>query len=316
MEKHNYIMGITYLERWQIDTQKWDQCILSSTHSLSYALSGYLDGVCDPITDYSNIEFENENDSELYGQWGALILNDYEAVFPLPWRKKYGIHYVFQPSFCQQLGLFGNPGILTSEDFLKVIPRKFIKIHLQIHSFFGQPKNAKEKTNFILKCPHLPEDCFNKDALKNIKRTEEAEVYYKKPYKIVDILKIYDDAWASLNSMVWFNDYEGFEAACLNLEKQDLIYPILAKSNDGTNLGGAIFLISPKRIHYVCAGPTEAGKEIGIMHGIINHVAKEFPNHEIDFEGSSIPSVAQFYKKFGPINEPFYIIQRTLLSNL
>ena len=96
----------------------------------------------------------------------------------------------------------------------------------------------------------------------------------------------------------------------------NLIYPILAKSNDGTNLGGAIFLISPKRIHYVCAGPTQAGKEIGIMHGIINHVALQFPNHEIDFEGSSIPSVAQFYKKFGPINEPFYIIQRTLLSNL
>ncbi len=311
-------MGIYYLDRSQINTQKWDECIQNSQHILSYALSGYLDGVCDPISDYSKFNFDDEalNQSEIAGQWGALILNDYEAVFPLPWRKKYGLHYIYQPSFCQQLGLFGNPGNHTTEDFLRKIPKKFIKIHLQVHPFFGKPKNAQEKTNYILECPHLPEEKFNKDALKNVKRCLDAGVIYKKPYKLYDILKIYDDAWGEHNPFVWFNDYEGFEMACMNMEKEGKIYATIAKSQDGETLAGAIFLISPKRVHYVCAGPTNAGKELGIMHGIIHHVAMEFPNHEIDFEGSSIPSVAQFYKKFNPTNEPFYIIQRTLLSNL
>lgn len=309
-------MVITYLERWQIDTKKWDQCVLSSKHSLSYALSGYLDGVCDPITDYSNIQFENEFDSELFGQWGGLILNDYEAVFPIPWRRKYGIYYVYQPNFCQQLGIFGDPKHFEIEDFLRAIPWKFLKIHLQVHRFCGRPIGSKEKTNFVLKAPHVPENCFNKDALKNVKRILESNVIYKKPHKIVDILKIYNDAWAELNDFVWFNDYEGFEAACIQMDKQNRLYPVLAKSEDGETLGGAIFLISNKRIHYVCAGPTAAGKEIGIMHGIIHHVALEFPDHAIDFEGSSIPSVAQFYQKFGPKNEPFFIIQRNLLTNL
>jgi len=41
-------------------------------------------------------------------QWDALVLNDYEAVMPLTWNKKYGIHYLFQPFFCASLGVFAK----------------------------------------------------------------------------------------------------------------------------------------------------------------------------------------------------------------
>ena len=311
-------MGINYLERWEIDTVKWDKCVQRCQHSLSYALSGYLDGVCDNISDYSKFNFddENQNTSEILGQWGGLVLNDYEAVFPLPWRQKLGIYYIFQPLFCQQLGLFGNPGSFTTEDFLKKIPKKFLKIHLQVHPFFGKPKGAIDKTNYIIDCPHLPEDKFNKDALKNIKKCKEAEVIYRQPPQIVDVLRMYHQTWGEKAKLTWFDDYEGFENACINMDKEEKLFTVMVKDKESNKLGSAVFLISSKRIHYVCAAPTELGKKLGIMHGIIAHAAEQFPEHDIDLEGSSIASVAEFYKKFNPINEPFYIIQRNLFTNL
>ena len=41
-------------------------------------------------------------------QWDALVLNDYEAVMPLTWNKKYGIAYLYQPFLTAQLGVFGK----------------------------------------------------------------------------------------------------------------------------------------------------------------------------------------------------------------
>ena len=55
---------IRFVEHNEVDTDKWDQCIKRSINSTPYAFSWYLDIVV--------------------SNWNALILNDYEAVFPLP----------------------------------------------------------------------------------------------------------------------------------------------------------------------------------------------------------------------------------------
>jgi hypothetical protein len=54
------------------------------------------------------------------------------------------------------------------------------------------------------------------------------------------------------------------------------------------------------------------GRAIGIMHGIINWVIQKYEGENVllDFEGSSIPSVASFYKKFGATEFPYFVFQR------
>ncbi len=68
---------IKYVSHEVIDREKWDKCIDNSTNGLVYAYSWYLDLICD--------------------EWNALIENDYESVFPLPFRKKGFIQYTYQP---------------------------------------------------------------------------------------------------------------------------------------------------------------------------------------------------------------------------
>ena len=64
---------INYKRHKEIDFKKWDNCIESAINRNIYATTWYLDLVCK--------------------NWDALILNDYEAVMPLPWNKKWGVKY-------------------------------------------------------------------------------------------------------------------------------------------------------------------------------------------------------------------------------
>ncbi len=98
-------MKISYLPQANIDKSKWDRCIDSSENGLIYAYSFYLDAM-------------SEN-------WDALIVNDYEMVMPLTWKKKYTIYYLYQPLFTASLGIFGNN--ISAEmvkTFLEKIPVK------------------------------------------------------------------------------------------------------------------------------------------------------------------------------------------------
>ena len=87
-------MEIAYLTYQQINKSKWDDCINKSINKLIYAESFYLDTI-------------TEN-------WDAIVLNDYEAVMPLIWKKKFGIKYLYQPAFLQQAGIFVSKKIKIS----------------------------------------------------------------------------------------------------------------------------------------------------------------------------------------------------------
>ncbi|MDA9093212.1 hypothetical protein N9J92_05085, partial [Polaribacter sp.] len=67
---------IHIIERKDLDVDKYDACIADSVQSRIYAFSWYLDVVTD--------------------NWDILILNDYEAVMPLPWKQKYFLKYITQ----------------------------------------------------------------------------------------------------------------------------------------------------------------------------------------------------------------------------
>ena len=64
---------IRYLSQAQIDKKKWDECIDRADNGLIYPYSFYLDA--------------------LSKNWDALVLNDYEAIMPLTWNKKYSVQW-------------------------------------------------------------------------------------------------------------------------------------------------------------------------------------------------------------------------------
>ena len=79
---------LTHLSRHEIDDQRWNEAIQTSLNARPYALTWYLDAVTP--------------------QWEALVYGDYEAVMPLPVKKRFGIRYYVQPRWTQQLGIFAT----------------------------------------------------------------------------------------------------------------------------------------------------------------------------------------------------------------
>ena len=95
----NHDNHIHYLRRHEIDTGKWDACMDNAPNGVIYGKSFYLDH----MTDH---------------RWDALVLDDYRAIMPLTWKRKWGIAYLYQPPFTQQLGVFSReptPPTLVSE---------------------------------------------------------------------------------------------------------------------------------------------------------------------------------------------------------
>ena len=155
---------------------------------------------------------------------------------------------------------------------------------------------------------------YNKDCKKNLHRLAELPIEYKiNAISIRDAIDTYRKAWGKQNPEIGDEHYQLFANACT----EKLSFTVTAHhQKEGDLLGAAIFLITPENtkrsLHYVCAGPTEAGKSIGVMHGIIDFILNRYKGENMlfDFEGSSIASVASFYKKFGANEEPFFCFNR------
>ncbi|HTN35494.1 MAG TPA: hypothetical protein VL053_00380, partial [Arachidicoccus sp.] len=77
---------IHYLTRSDLNVNQWDSLVRDSANGRAYALSFYLDTMTG-------------------GNWNAVVLGDYEAILPLPFRKKWGLKLIANPAFSQQLGI-------------------------------------------------------------------------------------------------------------------------------------------------------------------------------------------------------------------
>jgi hypothetical protein len=290
--------GITYIKRGQIDIAAWDLCIAHSSRPLVYATSMYLDHIC-------------QND------WDALVLNNYEAVMPLPKKTKWGINIAYQPFFCQQLGLFAKPNSgARYEDFLKAIPRKFWRVILQLNPEQPFPVGIKTRKNLLLDLQKPYENiasAYNADARKNLRKCKDAGVATDSCNEFTQAIQVYKEAWGSLNPQLQNKHYQAFEKACKALYGEGKAFCLKATLH-GELLAYAILLRSPKYLHYVCAAPTPAGRKLGVMHAVIDYVAETYANQGLwlDFEGSEIKEVASFYQKFGPLVEYYGVYRRGL----
>lgn len=119
---------LQYVKHEDIDFEKWDSTILSSQLPFVFAQSFYLNATSPG--------------------WDALIVDNYESVFPLTHKTKFGYRYLPQPPFTSQLGAFGKFSSETEQLFYDYIITHFklIEIELnatnQLQSEFISPKNT------------------------------------------------------------------------------------------------------------------------------------------------------------------------------
>ncbi len=284
-------MKIHYIKHDDIDFVKWDKLIDKSICPLIYGYSWYLDGITNQ-------------------QWDALVYGNYEAVFPLPSKRKYGIKYIYQPYFCQQLGLFAKRGFLIPiKKFIDAIPSSFVLVDLNLNIYLGASIKGALKKNYQLDLNRSYNEIFNNysnDVKNNLCKISKIKIEYQHgiPYEMV--IEIQRKAWGALNPGIKEIHYKQFIENCKTAqEKNQLI--TLGAILDNELIGAALFFITPLYLFYTTGGITAEGKKYGIMHGILNNLIQQYSNKPLilDFEGSEIEEVAYFYDKFGSQVKPY-----------
>lgn len=289
---------IRFLEQEEIDTQAWDYCINHSAHPVVYAYSWYLDNICDT--------------------WGALILNDYEAVFPLPYSKKFGINYVYEPFFCQQLGLFSRipAGEDLLRDFLNAIPSRFKLIDLAINKKPGEIKGLryKERANYRLDLVNPYEDLianFSNSHRRKIRRTYNSELSIAEQVDTNSIINLYRKYYGPKTPEIIDIHFTYLNRLLANAYgRAQIICPAVIGEGNQIVAGG-IFLADRNSIYYVLGAGTPSAKQLGAMYALIDYMIRKFAGTGLifDFEGSDIPGIAQFFDGFGSTKTLYYQIR-------
>lgn len=291
--------NIRNLNHREIDKIKWDKRIAHSANGLIYAYSFYLDNMTD--------------------EWDALVLNDYEAIMPLTWKKKYSICYLYQPFLTAQLGIFGNNlSARILELFIKQIPPDFkywdfYLNHQNVFPVSGSGINLYLRSNYVLDLSKSYEVLYagyRENIKRNIKKCIQLGCRAGKEFEAEKVIDL------ALQQMRIRN-----RETDQNISRFRKLYKLLRAKAMATTYGifsaqdellaSAIFFYSHNRAYYILVGNHPNGKTMGASHALIDAFIKDHAGQKmlLDFEGSDIRNLAFFYSSFGALEEKYAAIR-------
>jgi len=280
---------INYLRHNSIDKVRWDECIRHAVNSRIYAHSWYLDIVSPG--------------------WDALVDEKYESVFPLTHRRKAGIHYLYQPFFTQQLGLFSRSHLTGSllNSFLTAIPEKFRFAEIQLNSL-NKPDpgkfNLQIRLNHELDLINSYENLlsgYSQNTRRNIHKAVESGVTIGRKTGIDELISLFRENFGKEEGVLRFSDYVTLRKLLEYARNKDIGYATGAYSDSGSLSAAAFFMKDNKRVYYLFAASSLEARENGAMFLLIDHFIREnaFQELTLDFEGGNDPGLGRFYKSFG-----------------
>jgi hypothetical protein len=280
---------IRFLTHDQIDSERWNDCITQSVNGNVYGHSWYLDLVCPG--------------------WCALVDGDYEYVMPLPAWQKMKIHYLSQPLFTQQLGVFSRNQISSREvrEFLYKIPRRFRYVDINLNSankIETTGLNHKYNINYELYLneayPQLV-NAYSENLRRNIRKAAKFKLRISKnvePKILIDLFR--KNRGSSIKSLS-DTQYEVLLDLFNMLVKKNICEVWGVYDEQEKLLGGVSWVISNKKSIFLFSAVSDSGRHQGAMPFLIDTFISENAGKDmiLDFEGSNDEKLGRFYAGFG-----------------
>ncbi len=293
---------IVHLRHRDIDPVAWDQRLGACPNASWYGLSKTLEAAAP-------------------SSWDALVDEETGEQMPLPWRRKYGVHYLYQPFMIQHSGPYSpeDPSIAAGR-FLRALPMHFryADINLLAAGVTGIPQLRTEpRTNHVLQL-NKPVDVlrngYSTNHRRSLRKAEGADVSLERNVSGQRVLEVIE---GSEQFIRWKVDTAG---------RDTMRRLVRATEADGTGWGRMIssngepvaagwFVRSHDRIIFLKGIGTEKGRELRAMHLLIDDVIAEFASSGMAFDlaGGNDPQLARFYSGFGA--EPVLYL-RALMNRL
>ncbi len=253
--------------------------------------------------------------------WDALVDEETGAQMPLPWRRKFGVHYLYQPFLLQHLGPFGPvAGRDLAAQFLRAVPVRFRYAEIQVAATEVPSMDywrTETRTNHFLHLQGTLDELragYSENHRRSVKKAAKLGLHVVTEDSGVEVAEVVE---GSEQFRRWGVGPEGSMA---------LRKALAATAQAGTGFGRIVrsaqgplavgwFVRHGPRILFLKGLGTDAGRELRAMHALIDHVVGEFAGTGLvlDLAGGNDPQLARFYAGFGAGRE-FYL--RALMNRL
>lgn len=294
---------IQRVKRKFLDVKKYDDCIEKSMQSNIFGFSWYLDIVCD--------------------NWDVLVLNDYEAVMPIPWRKKFFVKYVYTPLRVLELGVFSE-GCIGENEFLIELFSGFKYVNLRMNkrnSFSMFLPNRKEKKQHFLKLTAGYEtlyENYKKDRKKELRRASKADLTEKWNDTPSSLISLFKNNVGKRFKKMKEDDYLVMKKV-LDICIDKGVGQVLSIYNkDGKLVASGFFLKQKNEVVILFSATDLKNRKNGANTFLIDRAIFKYQKavENFAFGGSSIQSIAKFFESFGAKKSVYYDLHYNNLPRL
>ena len=249
--------SVKHIAHKDIDFKKWDAAVLSSDFPLVFAQTFYLNATCP--------------------KWDALVIGDYESIFPLTHKTKLGFKYLPQPSFTSQLGSFGKVDDESENLFFDYISKKYKLIEIELNASNKiKTKGISSKKTYII--DYSAVYSYNQNTKRNIKKAIENEIQIKRVdvKESLSLSKKLIDPFLQNDLKLSASVVKIFDAlliSCLNNKSLLTLKAIDTKNNI---LAIAHFVFNDKHALYLKGTNFDKKENSGSMHLLLDSAIKHF----------------------------------------
>ncbi len=283
---------VQLIKHKDIDLKKWDKAILSSKNPLVFAQSFYLNATSP--------------------KWDALVIGDYESVFPLTVKSKLGFKYLPQPSFTSQLGTFGKVNDATELAFYNYITTHFKLIEIELNASNKlKVKGLSQKRTFII--DYKKEYTYNQNTKRNIKKAHEngLRVQDADEKESISLSKKIVDPFLEKEVGLSKPVVKTFNALLANGLKHKQIITFKTVDANGKVKAIGHFAFNNTHALYLKGTNIDKKENSGSMHLLIDFAIKYFKTKAkiFDFGGGGNEGLAGFYRGLGGSQLDYYFLK-------
>jgi len=281
--------SINYLTSDTINRTEWDEWVRSAKNRRIYASSMFLDIFCP--------------------RWEALVMGEGEAFMPLTRNRKFGISYLYQPIFVQQLGLFFRDDACM--DYFPLFIEKlsasysFADIAMnEMNSDHCITNQCAKMDNFLLRLDKPYESAagkYSSNNRRNIIKSERLGTELRPGFRAADVVSLFTGYHGKLYPNIRRKNYEMLGSLLDRGLEEGLIEIKSACTHDGRVIAAVCMLKDYDRYVYYFSANTAEGREHGAMFLLIDSFIRQYSGTGLllDFNGSMNPNMARFYSGFG-----------------
>lgn len=280
---------LQYIKHKNLDVRKYDICIEAAANSQIYAFSWYLNSVAD--------------------DWDVIVLGDYEVVMPIPFlklKRHLFVKKIYQPDFCQQLGVFSKKKITSAifqlffDRLLALKPKSYNFNSYDTKNFLNKSVGVSDRVNYELNISDSYENLlanYSTNLKRNINRAKKATFSISGDVSVKDFVSLKK---GNTTYKTGAKQYLNKEKLLNEISKRGFgkVYGVF---HDEKLVAGSFIIHYKNRFISLTSATDEIGKKQGAISYLFDQIIREHSETKniFDFEGSMIPGVARFFKSFG-----------------